>query len=113
MAQVDVLPSGVDVLLQMKLRNRSNETWPWNGRNPVHLSYQWRLDDGTVVIEDGLRTYLGEDVPPGTSLILPLLVRTPRQTGRFVLLVSLVQEQVAWFFNQDSDSGCYLSVAID
>ena len=113
MVQVDMLPRSVDTLLQVKLRNKSREAWPATGRNPVHLSYQWLLEDGSIVVEDGLRTYLGEDVPAGGSLILPLLVRTPRETGRFVLRISLVQEQVAWFFNQHAESACYLSVAID
>jgi hypothetical protein len=112
MTQVDILPSGVDTLLQVKLRNQSNEAWSSKGRNPVHLSYQWRLEDGSIVVEDGLRTCLRDDVPAGGSLILPLLLRTPRKTGRFVLLISLVQEQVAWFCDRQASSACYLPIEV-
>jgi hypothetical protein len=112
MAEIDRLPAGVDTLLQMKIKNTSNATWPASGRNPVHLSYQWRLHDSQLVVGDGLRTYLPEDVAPGKTVILPLLVRTPKEPGELVLGVSLVQEQVAWFFDRDRRAACYLPIII-
>ncbi len=113
MVQVDVLPAAVDSLLQLKLMNNSAETWVSSGRNPVHLSYRWRLpESGEIVVTDGLRTTLREDVPPGASQISALQVRTPKETGSYLLEISLVQEQVAWFCDRQASSACYLSIEV-
>lgn len=113
MAHVDVMPSAVDSLLQVRLTNNGSETWPSSGRNPVHLSYRWRLpESGEIVVADGLRTVLREDVPPGASQISALQVRAPTEAGFCLLEISLVQEQVAWFCDRQAESVCLLPVGI-
>ena len=112
MTQFDILPSGVDTLLQVKITNLGNQPWPSSGRQPVNLSYKWIRDNGIIVVEDGLRTQLNGDIESGQSAVLPLLVRTPTENGNFLLLISLVQEQVAWFFDQNADSCCQLAVIV-
>ena len=65
-----------------------------------------------MVVEDGLRTYLPTDAQPGARLIVPLLVRTPKEPGSLVLVVSLVQEQVAWFVDKNPTSACHLPIVV-
>lgn len=113
MVHVDVMPSAVDSLLQVRLTNNGSETWPSSGRNPVHLSYRWRLpESGEIVVADGLRTVLREDVQPGASQVSALQVRAPKEAGSCLLEISLVQEQVAWFCDRQTGSACLLPVEI-
>lgn len=113
MVRVDVIPSAADSLLQVRLTNNGVETWPSNGRNPVHLSYRWRLlESGEIMVADGLRTVLREDVSPGASQMLALQVRAPKEAGLYLLDISLVQEQVAWFCDRQPGSACPLRIEI-
>jgi hypothetical protein len=63
----------------------------------VRLSYRWLARDGAVVVEDGERTELPRDLPPGGRVELRAVVRAPDAPGRYTLRLSLVQEGVAWF----------------
>lgn len=113
MVPVEVLPSAVDSLLQVKLTNNGSETWPSSGRNPVHLSYRWRLkESGEIVAADGLRTVLRADLPAGASQISALQIRSPNEAGLYMLEISPVQEQVAWFCDRQTESVCLLPIEI-
>lgn len=113
MVHVDVMPSAVDSLLQVRLTNNGSETWPSSGRNPVHLSYRWRLpESGEIVVADGLRTVLREDVQPGASQVSALQVRAPKEAGSYLLEISLLQEQVAWFCDRQTGSASLLPIEI-
>lgn len=113
MVHVHIMPCAVDSLLQVRLTNNGPETWPSSGRNPVHLSYRWRLpESGEIVVADGLRTALRGDVQPGASQISALQVRAPKEAGLYLLEISLVQEQVAWFCDRQTESVCLLSTEI-
>ena len=113
MVHVDIMSSAVDSLLQVRLTNNGSETWPSSGRNPVHLSYRWRLpESGEILVADGLRTLLREDVQPGAGQISALQVRAPKEAGPYLLEISLVQEQVAWFCDRQTESVCLLPTEI-
>jgi hypothetical protein len=113
MVHVETLPRGVDTLLQVKLTNTGNETWVAGGRNPVHLSYHWRgLKDRAMVVADGLRTPLPQDVRPNESQICAAQVRSPKESGNYLLEISLVQEQVAWFSDRHAGSGCLIPIEV-
>jgi hypothetical protein len=110
MVHVGVVPVAADSLLQVKLINKGQETWPSSGRNPVHLSYRWRSREGEIMVADGLRTILREDVLPGASQVAALHIRAPKKAGVYLLEVSLVQEQVAWFCDKQPESACSLHI---
>ena len=69
--------------------------------NPVHISYRWvnRREDGDVI--EGDRSILPEALPPGVERICRFSLRTPQAPGDYRLIVTLVQEQVAWFDELD------------
>lgn len=75
--------------------------WPgnWNGPDSwrTNFSYHWYDDRGNLVVQDGLRTGLPQDVPPGGTANLDLKVRAPSQPGKYRLVIDGVQEQCAWF----------------
>lgn len=80
-----------------RLTNTSGATWPSSGPVKVNLSYHWLGPDGEVVIREGLRTGLPEDVPPGGTVAVRQEVKTPAEPGAYTLVLEPVYENVAWF----------------
>ncbi|WEN16701.1 Wzt carbohydrate-binding domain-containing protein [Rhodanobacter sp. AS-Z3] len=101
-AHLDV---GTDVLLSLRVENLGDEGWPAFGLQHVALSYRWLTTEGRIVVADGLRTRLPFDMSPANTVIVPLRVRVPRERGDLRLVVSLVQEGVAWFVEKNPNSG--------
>jgi hypothetical protein len=85
------------VRFPVQVRNIGSFTWPPDGPNPVHLTYKWLDADGTVVVEDGLRTQLGREVPPQDEIALDAQVQFPAEPGQYVLRMDMVHEFVVWF----------------
>lgn len=112
MAKFEKAMAGSDVLLQIRAKNTGNNTWIAMGRNPVNISYRWLTMDGAVQTADGIRTSLPADVAPNEEIILPVQIRTPSRAGTYELIVSLVQEQNAWFVDCNTNSGFALCVEV-
>jgi hypothetical protein len=113
MQPIDILQSNVDFLLSIRIENTSKETWCAIGRNKlVNLTYRWYTDQNKIIIADGLRTSLPCDVEPGSSLIIPMRIRSLNQKGKYRLVISLVQESVAWFVERNPKSACILDVEL-
>jgi len=88
------VPRGVLV----RLENRSSATWPGLDRLhfPVRATYRVLGPDGEAVVENGMRTVLPCDVPPGASRLMEVRVAVPR-AGDFTLEIDLVHEFAQWF----------------
>jgi FkbM family methyltransferase len=72
-------------------------------RYPVFLSYRWLGTDGTVLAEGHF-----ESIPalrPGAGATVPLPVEAPLGSGGAVLVVSLIQQDVMWFYEVDPAMG--------
>ena len=54
---------------------------------------------------DGLRTALPAAVPPGSSVTVNAIVRTPTVAGAYTVAFDLVQEGVTWFSTQKVPTG--------
>jgi hypothetical protein len=86
----------IKVLLIVK--NTSNFSWSNNAQyQPVNLSYHWLDASGKMVIFDGTRTSLPFSLLPGESAALSAIVKAPSQPGKYKLILTMVQEQAAWF----------------
>jgi len=82
------------------VKNTSTVPWPAYGVgdiNPVHLAYHWLDQDGRMYQRNGERTALPEVLGPGKEISLRMIVYAPGQPGRYLLRVTMVQENVAWF----------------
>ncbi len=88
------LPVGREELVHLRIHNTGTATL--SPRTADRLSYRWRSPDGIAVGEDGLRSELPGDIPPGTSASVTLRVAGPTQTGPYTLELGLVRENVAW-----------------
>ena len=65
---------------------------------PVHVSYHW-VDKitGQMCVWDGLRNGFYPEAPPHTTTRCTIMIVAPDQPGRYLLQISLVQEEVCWF----------------
>jgi hypothetical protein len=75
-------------------------TAAWRSRGPVEgvrLSYHWLDELGNPIVWDGIRTELGEPIPPGAHAEVEFLLRAPIPPGRYRLALDLVDEGRAWF----------------
>ena len=88
---------GVEVPVQIRLRNEGFATWRSGGEHPVRLSYHWIDAGGTPVVWDGPRNALPFDVPPGAEVIVAAAVRAPQSEGAYILAWDLVEEGIGWF----------------
>lgn len=61
------------------------------------VSYHWYDSAGNLLVWDGARTQLAQDIAPGASTTVSLAVRTPAAPGQYTLVVDLVEEGVTWF----------------
>jgi phosphoglycerol transferase MdoB-like AlkP superfamily enzyme/glycerophosphoryl diester phosphodiesterase len=62
----------------------------------LNLSYHWKDKDGQVVIWDGIRTPISNEIPPGETVVLEAGLITPPNPGRYTLEWDLVHEGIAW-----------------
>jgi 4-amino-4-deoxy-L-arabinose transferase-like glycosyltransferase len=92
---------GAILQVPVRVTNTGGDVWSADGLASgtyrVAVAYRWLDAKGAAVIAEGERTLLPEDVPPGGSTELKARVPVPAQPGSYRLLVTLVQESVAWF----------------
>ena len=93
-----VLAPSAEAVETLELQNLG--ALPWQSHPParVALAYHW-LDaaTGQVVLFDGLRTPLPDDVGPGGRVTVQATVRAPSAPGRYILWWDLVHEHAVWF----------------
>src|SRR5688572_11357837 len=81
------------IAIPVSVRNNGDRAWP---ASQVFVSYHWFRDD-RLVVWDGTRTALPRDLRPASRAALSARVATPHEPGSYVLMVTLVHEQVTWF----------------
>lgn len=65
---------------------------------PVHVSYHWLHSDGqNVEVFDGIRSGIRPLLAQGTAGVFDAKVVAPSRPGRYILRLTLVQENVRWF----------------
>jgi hypothetical protein len=91
--------------LRVMVTNRGYLTWPsatTDPSHPVRVSYHWLDANSKVVIYDGLRTDLPQDLAVGESLLMRASILAPANPGTYTLVLDLVREDVTWFANRGS-----------
>jgi hypothetical protein len=89
--------AGETVTFPVRVRNDGALTWPPAGDHPVNLTYKWLDADGNVVVADGLRTPIGQEVAPLEAINLDAKVQFPANPGQYILRMDMVHEFVVWF----------------
>ncbi|HEY6120042.1 MAG TPA: hypothetical protein VIV66_08795 [Pyrinomonadaceae bacterium] len=103
---VPILKIGEEHDVIVKVHNKSANVWlatdSADGIRRVTLGNKWLDESGRIVINDDGRTSLTYDLPPDAAVELKLHIRAPAKPGKYILLLDLVQEQVAWFLEKGS-----------
>ena len=103
----------MDICVPVRIENISREPWAASGKKSVALTYRWLAKNGDVVVADGVRTRLPGDVLPGRAVIIPMQVTVPSERQPLQLVISLVQEAVAWFVDKNPASSHVATVEFD
>jgi FkbM family methyltransferase len=84
--------------MDIRISNKSKETWYGYGLNPVYLSYHWKKINGDFHIYDGIRTEFSKpELIAGENVDQKIVIQAPRESGNYKLVLTLVQEGVCWF----------------
>lgn len=94
-----LLTSGLQQTIDVVLENQGDSTWRWgpDARPEVRLGYRFGKNGHPVDDPLSLRTTLPADLAPGASLVAPLHVVAPQESGDFTLELDLIHEHVRWF----------------
>jgi hypothetical protein len=100
--------------LPLRVENRSASFFTSAAPAPVFASYKW-LDPATgAYLADGraLRTKLPRTVFPGEAVDMTAFVIVPKHIGAAQLRMTLIQEGVSWFDDQDPANAIAFAVEI-
>jgi SpoIID/LytB domain protein len=87
---------GATINLTPTVVNYGPRAWSASGPNMVTLSYHLTTSGGDMVVWDGARGRLPNDVPPYTQVSVPITVAVPQGVGEYVISWDMVLEGVAW-----------------
>lgn len=97
--------AGGTYCVDISVRNPGAE--PWFGETtaaPVNASYRWLDSNGNPLRLEGNRAFLPRAViQPGETEQLKLHVAAPPNPGSYRLVISMVQEGVAWFCDKGAN----------
>lgn len=68
---------GQTLSVSVTVRNTSSFIWPTGGANPVHMSYHVLDGNKKMVVNDGLRADLPNDLRPSQEITMQLMVKAP------------------------------------
>ena len=106
--------AGETVVIAVRVHNRSESFFTSAPPAPIYASYKW-LDpvSGAFIDEQRAhRTKLPRTMFPNEVLDLGLRISVPERVGAARLRVTLMQEGVTWFDDQDADSALDVDVSI-
>ncbi|CAI8864251.1 Lipoprotein [Pseudomonas donghuensis] len=90
--------AGSKFVVPVTIENTSEAVWSSaKASAPVHVAYHWLYVDEKMVLRDGLRTLLPQDVAPGKEVLVNTAVLAPKEPGIYLLRINMVQEGAAWF----------------
>lgn len=95
-----VKPLAIGELVNMTVQviNCSDQHWTGDDSRPISLSYHWLNSFGEMLFFDGLRTAIPRGgFMPNNPRTLEIQVQAPNESGSYILVLTLVQEQVVWF----------------
>jgi len=94
------------LIYKVIVKKTSNFLWSNEGKQPTKFSYRWFNSQGDLAVfeGDGDRTSLPWTLAPGESVALNAAIKTPTTPGKYKLILTMVQEAVAWFSDQGINS---------
>ena len=93
--QIVPAPAGDVVVLDLRLSNVSDMTWP--AGVPLNVGNKWLTDDGAVAVADDQRVSVPLPLAPGMSVALRFTASLPDDSRVRIIELDVVHEGVAWF----------------
>jgi 4-amino-4-deoxy-L-arabinose transferase-like glycosyltransferase len=95
------LRAGQQTTIQVSVKNTSRFVWLTGERSGgafrVAVGNHWLDLNGNTVVNDDGRCSIPQDVQPGETISLSLIINAPRQPGEYQLEVDMLQEGASWF----------------
>jgi 4-amino-4-deoxy-L-arabinose transferase-like glycosyltransferase len=95
------LSTGERVTLNVSVKNVGEVGWQgreWHAEPfQIAIGNHWLDASGNIVSNDDGRAALEQDLKPGDTATLRLVVNAPAQRGDYILEIDVVQEGVSWF----------------
>ncbi|MBU4483568.1 MAG: LCP family protein [Actinobacteria bacterium] len=90
---------GQEFNAQVKVRNNGFLLWEHEGdKYRMDLGTHWiNRDTGEMIIWDGNRGLLPEDVSYNEEVIVDIKIKAPDKPGRYILQYDMVHERITWF----------------
>lgn len=90
-------------IANISIKNNGNQIWSnignSEGNGAVKISYQIFQND--KVVQEGDRYNLLKSVQPGEEMEREIFISYPKEKGKYVVRISLIQEGVSWFYQQN------------
>lgn len=103
-----VMFAGDTVAVDCVYRSRSGALLTSAPPYPVHIASNWRdpVSGQQTAGVGGRRTPLARALPPGQQNTCKVSITAPSTPGEYLLHITFVQEQVAWFDDLDPSNAC-------
>jgi hypothetical protein len=96
------LCTDTDNYVSIEVTNTSDFTWRADGPNSVRLSYHYFGQDVDYVEYDSnIRTVLPENLEPGGTATVDVLINDIENPGKYVIQIDLVLEGYYWFSSRE------------
>lgn len=84
--------------IQLKIKNHSNFILNSYSPNPIHISYHWLQEQElTITVFEGQRSKISPALNTNSQGLYQVSIKAPQESGRYILRITLVQENVRWF----------------
>ena len=91
-----------DNILTVEIKNTSDFTWRNDSKNSVRVGYHYYGQDVDASDYDGtMRTELKNNVAPGETIKVDMLMNDIKQPGNYVIQIDLVLEGKYWFSSKE------------
>ncbi len=95
------LDPGQEYEVEIKVKNTGLLYWERKGETRINLGVHWiNRDTGEMIIWDGGRGLLDEDISYGQESIIKMTIIAPGEPGRYILQYDLAHERTTWFSEQ-------------
>lgn len=94
-----VLRPGESARVKIRVTNTSDSVWTAEGNagGEYRVTASSRWLEGKAQVREAARALLSRDVRPGETEAVWVPIAAPSSPGRYTLVLTLVQERVAWF----------------
>ena len=94
---------------RVHIKNNSRVLWPslpgkQGQRYWIRLAYRWHDLQGNFLPVEIVRTDLPHDLGPNEEVTVTAKIIPPERSGEYLLEIDLVQEEVDWFKNPQSQA---------